>query len=184
MLNNQQNYNGVAIFLHWSMAIFIVSLFLIGWYMVDLPKGSDERTWFFSLHKSIGLTVALLLILRLAWRCLYKPPALPEDLSKIKQQLAHTAHYLLYIAMFVQPLSGYLSSSFSGYRTKLWGLPLPQWGEKVPALNELLTNVHEISSVVLLILIVLHLLGVVVHIYKGELHILKRMLPAKKTNKV
>lgn len=54
---------------------------------------------------------------------------------------------MLYILMFLQPLSGYLSSSFSGYTTNLFGIPLPAWGWKDPALNQLLTDFHIISSI-------------------------------------
>lgn len=179
MLDEQQSYNGMAIFLHWIIAILLVGLFLLGWYMVDLPKGI-QRGWFFRLHISIGLTVALLAMIRLAWRCFHKPPELPEGFSKIKQWLISVTHNLLYIAMFVQPISGYLSSSFSGYKTKIWGVPLPYWGWKSPELNEFFNAVHTISSVVLLSLIVLHLCGVVVHIYQGEMSVLRRMMPTRK----
>lgn len=179
MPGEPHTYSNVAIFLHWIMVILIISLILLGWYMEDLPKGPDRGS-FFALHKSIGLTTALIAVSRLIWRCLHKPPALPESFSKNKQRLIHTVHYLLYIAMFVQPISGYISSSFSGYKTKIWGIALPHWGWKEPYLNELFTNVHAISSVVLLSLIVVHLLGVVVHMYKGEGNVLRRMMPGKK----
>ena len=55
MTTNQEKYSTTAILLHWVMAILLFTLFGLGWYMVDLPKGSDERSWFFALHKSIGL---------------------------------------------------------------------------------------------------------------------------------
>jgi len=55
MMIDQERYSATAMFLHWVMAILVIILFCLGWYMVDLPKGSDERSWFFALHKSIGL---------------------------------------------------------------------------------------------------------------------------------
>ena len=55
MITDQERYSATAMFLHWVMAILVITLFCLGWYMVDLPKGSDERSWFFALHKSIGL---------------------------------------------------------------------------------------------------------------------------------
>lgn len=55
MMTNQERYSATAMFLHWVMAILVITLFCLGWYMVDLPKESDERSWFFALHKSIGL---------------------------------------------------------------------------------------------------------------------------------
>ena len=162
------------------MAILVITLFGLGWYMVDLPKGSDERSWFFALHKSIGLTMAILVLLRLIWRLKHVPPVLPASISKFKQKLAGLTHWLLYVAMFIQPISGYISSSFSGYKTKIWGLALPHWGWKSPHLNEIFTDIHVASSVALLCLIILHLSGVIFHVAEGDRSILRRMLPGKK----
>jgi len=145
-----------------------------------LPKESDERSWFFALHKSIGLTMAILALIRLVWRFTHVPPALPESITNFKRQLAGLTHWLLYLAMFIQPVSGYISSSFSGYKTKIWGLPLPHWGWKSPVLNEIFTDIHVASSVTLLCLIVIHLCGVIFHVYVGEMNILRRMIPGKK----
>lgn len=176
-------YNLTAIILHWVMVILLITLFCLGWYMEDLTKGSPERSWFFALHKSIGLTAALLALFRLIWRLLHSPPALPSYIPAFKQKLVRLVHQLLYLMIFIQPLSGYISSSFSGYKTKIWGIPLPHWGWKSPELNELFTNIHAISSVILLSLIALHLAGVFSHLYRHETDILKRMIPGKKQEK-
>ena len=179
MTTNQERYSTTAILLHWLMAILLITLFGLGWFMVDLPKGSDERSWFFALHKSIGLTMALLALIRVVWRFTHTPPDLPATVSQFKQKLAGLTHILLYVSMIIQPLSGYISSSFSGYKTKIWGVPLPHWGWKSPALNELFTDIHVASSVALLCLVILHLSGVVFHICEGDKHLIKRMMPGK-----
>jgi len=180
MITDQERYSATAMFLHWVMTILVITLFCLGWYMVDLPKGSDERSWFFALHKSIGLTMALLALIRFVWRFTHVPPALPESITEFKRAIAGLIHWLLYLVLFIQPVSGYISSSFSGYKTKIWGLSLPHWGWKSPALNELFTDIHVASSVTLLCLIVIHLCGVIVHVYQGEVSILRRMIPARK----
>ena len=179
MTTNQERYSNTAIILHWLMVVLLITLFGLGWYMVDLPKGSDERSWFFALHKSIGLTMALLAFVRLVWRFTHSPPPLPEIVSSFKQKLAGITHFLLYVVMIVQPLSGYISSSFSGYKTKMWGIPLPHWGWKSSELNELFTDIHVASSVGLLCLVIVHLSGVVFHIFEGDKQILQRMIPGK-----
>ena len=174
-----EKYDNFAILIHWLMVILIFIMFGLGWYMVDLPKGSDERTWFFALHKSIGLTLALLVIVRTAWRISHKPPALPETIEAWKRKTANITHNLLYILMFLQPVSGYISSSFSGYKTRFWGYPLPHWGWKNQELNEFFTEIHEISSVLLLGFIILHIAGAVSHIAHSEKEIIGRILPEK-----
>ncbi len=170
-------YSNLAIIFHWIMVFLILTLFILGWYMVDLPKGSDERTWFFALHKSIGLTTALFAILRLVWRVTHQPPQLPLTVPQMQQLVASITHFLLYAFMFIQPVSGYISSSFSGYKTRFWGIPLPHWGWKSPDLNELFTEIHEISSIILLTLICLHIGGALYHALIKRDGIIKRMMP-------
>jgi len=169
-------YSSVAIILHWLIAFLVLLLLGLGWYMTDLPKGPD-RGWYFALHKSIGLTVLILMILRVAWRLFHTPPALPESLPLWRRQLAQGSHRLFYVLLFLQPLSGYVSSSFSGYKTKYFGFPLPHWGWKQPVLNDILTNLHVATSVVLVSLIVLHLAGALQHLFNREDKLFRRMLP-------
>ena len=125
-----KRYNTVAVIIHWIMAILLICMFILGIYMVDLPKGSDERSWFFALHKSMGLTLALLVLVRLFWKLISESLPLPDDVTPIQKMAAVSTHHLLYLMMFVQPITGYISSSFSGYKTKFWGIPLPHWGWK------------------------------------------------------
>jgi len=157
------------------MAVMIISMICLGIYMVDLPKGSDERSWFFSLHKSIGLTLALLAIIRLACRMFSKPPPLPSYIPIALRKLATATHHLLYLLMFIQPVSGYISSSFSGYKTQLWGVPLPHWGWEDPDLNKLFTLIHDISAICLVALILLHIAGVIYHVSKKQNEVFRRM---------
>ena len=170
-----QRYSNPAIILHWLMAIMILGMIVMGLYMVDLPKGSDERSWFFQLHKSIGLTLGLLAICRLAWKIKNPAPPLPEFIAPRNRIISTATHHTLYLLMFIQPLSGYLSSSFSGYKTKFWGIPLYNWGWKSPELNELFTLIHDISAYCLIALIVLHIAGFCYHMYRKEFELIKRM---------
>ena len=95
--------------------------------MEGLPKGPDWSAYF-SLHKSVGLTVFLLAALRLVWRATHPPPPLPASMPRWQSLLARGNHEFLYALIFLQPVSGYLSSSFSGYRTSFFGFPLPSLG--------------------------------------------------------
>lgn len=170
-----QRYSTTAIIIHWLMAILIIAMIGLGLYMTGLEKGSAERSFFFGIHKSLGLTLALLAVIRLGWKMRSKSPALPDFVAPIQKKLATTTHHLLYLMMFIQPVSGYISSSFSGYKTKFWGIPLPHWGSKQPELNHLFTDIHEISAICLVTLLVLHIGGVIYHLYKKETSLFRRM---------
>ena len=177
MPSNHERYSLAAILLHWIMAMLILILFGLGWFMVDLPKG-PEKGWYVALHKSIGITVFVLAIVRLRWKQTHPPPPLPLSLAPWKRRLALITHRMLYALFFLQPISGYLSSSFSGYTTSyFWLIPLPQWGWKEPVVNEFFTGIHEASSIALLVLILLHVTGALLHALTPGDRILSRMLP-------
>jgi cytochrome b561 len=165
------------------MAVLILVLFALGWYMVDLPKGSTDRTFYFSMHKSVGLTVAALALVRIAWRA-GKPGFPPAGGSAPWQhRLAVVTHRLLYLLMVCQPLSGYLSSSFSGFATRFWGVPLPQWADRDPMLNDLFTGVHALLAKILFVLAVLHVCGALSHLVGAHENVLRRMLPEGDTRR-
>ena len=102
---------------------------------------------------------------------------MPSHLERWRAALARAVHLAFYVLLVVQPLSGYLSSSFSGYTTRWFGVPLPHWGWLDAPLNELFTEVHVIASIALLVLLCAHLLGVLSHLLAGESAMLKRMWP-------
>lgn len=169
-------YTGPAITLHWLIAALIIALIGVGWYMTDLPKGPD-RSWFFGLHKSLGLTAALLIIARVAWRISHAAPALPAFMPSLQVKLAKASHHLLYVCMVVMPTTGYLASSFTKYPIKFFGLPLPSWGWEDKALNTLFDNIHSATANVLVALIALHLAAALKHLLVDRDGVFHRMLP-------
>ncbi len=185
MENKIQKYTLTAITLHWLVAILIFALFAIGLYMTglptkaELPPGAESlRKPWFELHKSLGITVFLLLMIRVYWRVTHEPPPLPDFISHAQQTFINIAHKLFYVSMILQPTSGLLSSSFGKYPIKWFGMPLPKLGWEDQSLKELFSDVHEISAVILATFIIIHLAGVAVHVLKGNgKTILQRMLP-------
>ena len=169
-------YTRVAMLLHWSTVALVVALYAIGWYMVELPKGPG-RGESFALHKSLGLTVALLTCCRLGWRLCVPPPPLPTTIARWQRLLAGSVHHLFYVLLLLQPLMGYLSSSFTAYPTSYFGIPLPDWGDENPALNEFFTELHVAGSVALLLVIALHVLGALSHALTAGDRLVRRMLP-------
>ena len=169
-------YSSVAIAIHWLTVLLVFGLFALGWTMVDLPKG-PARSYYFALHKSIGLTVFALLCARVFWRLRHKPPPFPASVAPWRVALARTVHLSFYVMLLVQPLSGYLSSSFSGYTTRWFGMPLPVWGWRDAPLNEFFTEIHVLCSLALLLLIAMHMLGFLSHLLAGDKALLVRMRP-------
>jgi cytochrome b561 len=170
-------YHGFAIALHWIVAALLVAQFAWGWWMQEIPKQPvGPRVDAFNLHKSIGLTILALMVVRLGWRLSHPPPPLPA-LPRWETRLARTVHAVLYVALFVQPLAGYLGSVFSGYPVKIFGVVLPAWGWKDDAIKDLMSQVHLANSFVLAAAVALHLGGALKHLADGS-GIVRRMLPA------
>jgi cytochrome b561 len=117
------------------------------------------------------------MICRIAWRLGHRTPPLPEELGFVRVLAARSAHLMFYVLLLAQPVSGYLSSSFSGYKTKYFGIALPHWGWRDPPLNEFLTEIHVIGSVAIGVLIVMHVAGAVSHLATRGDHVFRRILP-------
>ena len=169
-------YTRVGMLIHWLTVLGVVMLFALGWLMVDLPQGSD-RSAYFSLHKSIGLSVFALLGIRIAWRWRHRPPELPQSLPPWQRACARVVHLGFYVLLLLQPISGYLSSSFSDYKTAWFGVALPHWGWRDPPLNELFTEIHVLSAVTLALLIAIHVAAAIAHVVKGEGELVRRIVP-------
>lgn len=171
-----ERYSLVAIALHWTIAVLVGGLLAWGWYMTDIPRG-PERGFAFGLHKSFGILVFALMLVRIAWRLLNPPPPPPPGMPAWQRVAAGATHLLFYVLLLAHPLTGYLSSSFSGYSTKLFGIPLPDWGAHNPPLNEFFTELHVIGAVTLCIVIAAHVLGALKHLLTPGDRVVRRMWP-------
>jgi cytochrome b561 len=174
-------YDSVQVTLHWLIALMIIGMIGLGLFMVELPKQSElppgeesVRAFYFLLHKSLGITVAGLILIRILWRLTHTAPALPETISTWQQKAAGAVHGLLYFVMIATPVSGYLQSSLSKYPTKFWGIELPRVAEANETLRETFTEIHEVFAFLFIALIVIHLLAVVKHRLEGA-NLLTRM---------
>ncbi|NKJ45195.1 cytochrome B [Burkholderia sp. SG-MS1] len=169
-------YAGVLIALHWLIALGILGLLAVGFYMVGLPKGLPVKATLINLHKSLGLTVFLLVLLRIVALAAFNRPPLPP-MRAWQRAAARITQGLLYVGMIVMPLAGYLGSSFNRFGTRFWGLLLPKWGWEDPHLRELFFGIHEVMAYVLIALIVLHVAGALKHQWIDRDNLLARMLP-------
>jgi cytochrome b561 len=170
-------YTRTAKTLHWLMAVLILGLLALGFYMQDLPL-SPQKLQLYSWHKWAGVTVFLLVLFRLAWRATHQPPPLPDHLPKLLQLAAHAAHALLYLLMIAIPLSGWLMSSAKGFQTVWFGvLPIPDLLGKNQALGNLLQTVHLSLNLLLIAVLIAHVGAALKHHFMDRDDVLTRMLP-------
>lgn len=170
-------YTKTAKLLHWLMAFALAGLLALGFYMSDLPL-SPEKLQLYSWHKWAGVTVFLLLIIRLLWRMTHQPPALPAQMPKLQQFFAHVGHAALYLLMLCIPLSGWLMSSAKGVQTVWFGvLALPDLVGKNKELGALLKDVHESLNLILIAIVLGHIAAALKHHWIDKDSTLSRMLP-------
>ena len=174
-MNSQ--YTATAKSLHWLMALLLIGLLVLGFYMAGLPLSPDKLR-LYSWHKWAGVTVFVLLGFRLLWRVTHRPPALPASMSAPMQLAAHAGHFVLYALMIAIPLSGWLMSSAKGIQTVYFGvLPIPDLIGKSEELGDLLKEVHEALNWGLFGLVGLHVAGALKHHIIDRDSTLRRMLP-------
>ena len=176
-MNLPARYTSTAISLHWLVAVALLGTFGVGVYMHDLPLSPDKLR-IYSWHKWAGVTIFLLVLIRLAWRFTHRPPAPPANMPAWQQAAAETAHRLLYVLMIAVPLSGWLMSSAKGFQTVYFGvLPLPDLLAKNKELGETLTTVHQALNFTMAGLVLAHAGAAIKHHLIDRDDVLTRMLP-------
>lgn len=172
--NTPQQWGWLSKTFHWVMATLIFVQIPLGLYAVNL-KLSPLKLNVFLWHKSIGILILLLVIVRLLWRLNNTIP-MALDNSPLLQRLAGIIHNLLYGLMFLLPLSGWIISSAANIPIKFfWLIPLPALVAPNEQLKLLATDVHYACVLVLIITLVMHIGGAVMHHWWLRDNILKRM---------
>ncbi len=175
-----QSYSGIAKTLHWLVFAMMSCAFVVGFYMADLPV-SPRKLQLVSWHKWAGVTIFALVLLRLTWRLLNPPPALPAQMPYWQRRASEAMHRVLYVLMLAMPLSGWLMSSALGFQTVWFGvLPLPDLLGKNPPLGKALEEVHGTLAVIILTFIAVHVLAALKHHFVDRDDVLARMTPGIK----
>lgn len=170
-------YTGTAIALHWGMALLLMTLLGVGFYMQNLPV-SPWKLKLYSWHKWAGIIAFLLLLVRLLWRATHRPPAFPDAMTPPQRLAAHAGHGVLYLLMLFIPLSGWLMSSAKGFQTVFFGvLPIPDLLSKNLELAHTLGEVHEVLNFMLIAIVAGHVLAAIKHHWLDRDDVLTRMLP-------
>lgn len=173
-LNKIWSYDTVAKLLHWIVAVLLIGMVALGWYMMSIENDPGSE-WYFDLHKSFGIVVATLVLFRLLWRFSHKPAPLPQMVPLWQAKLARGIHYLLYVCIIVMPLSGFLGESFGKYGIAFFGWPLPKWFNANQAISGMLFQIHNITVWVLVALVSLHVLAALKHFFINKDGVFQRM---------
>jgi len=175
--NTAQRWGLPAQLFHWLIALAVFALFVLGWVMVSY-RMSPTKFQLYSLHKSLGLTVLLLVVLRLAWRAFNVTPAPPTGSPRWERRAATLTHWLLYALLLAMPLSGYLINSAANFPLVVWGvLPLPNLTGENEQLQAWAEAAHLAMFWLLAGLIVLHVAAALRHHWLLKDDVLRRMLP-------
>jgi cytochrome b561 len=178
-------YTLVAIILHWVMALGILALAGIGLAMTHLKLDPLKLFQLYQLHKSIGLTILLAAILRLAWRLINRPPALPAAMTQFARKAAEGSHFLLYFLLIALPLTGWalVSASVLDIPTVLYGivpwphLPILSTLDNKKPVEDALKLVHAYGAWALIALVAAHAGAALHHHFIAKDNVLRRMLP-------
>ncbi len=185
IVENISKYSGVAVFLHWVVGILIIANIALGLGHELVPE--DEVRFVIDTHKSIGITVLGLAIMRLLWRITHTPPALPTTFQRWEAKLSHATHWLLYILIFALPISGWMHDSAwkaaAEHPMRLFNLF--EWPRisaimniepvRKEQLHDSFGAFHTIAGYVLIGLVLLHILGALKHQFIDKHPELQRM---------
>jgi cytochrome b561 len=172
----------VAKSFHWAIVVLLLVQGTLGLVMVNLPKKPSVITYF-TLHKSLGLTILLLAVLRLGWRLFDPRPEEPTSISRTQVLVARIGHALLYTLLFAVPLSGWLFDSASALRPLFWwGLvQVPSLtGGQDAALKDIAKSAHFWLFCTLIVVAAGHATAALVHHFVNRNEVLRRMLPGRR----
>ena len=173
-------YTRTAIALHWLVALIILVQIPFGWSLGEIPTGTPARGWYVNLHKSVGITLGVVIVLRVLWRWFHPAPALPDWMPRWQRFGASASHVALYACMLIMPLTGYVASNFSKWGVKYFDtLLLPPWGVDDPRVYAFFNGAHVATSYLFLALILAHAASAVRHASRHD-GILQRMWPARR----
>jgi len=175
--NTEVRYGTVAQVLHWTIVLLVIGQFALGLTAHPMPV-SLMRLKLLTWHKSLGVTVFALTLLRLGWRLYSPPPLLPAHMPRLQQRLVQYSHGLLYLLLLTMPFVGWIASSASNLTVKWFFLvTLPNLVQPDPALADFAKGLHIAMSWVLLALVIGHVAAALWHEWGTRDNVLRRMLP-------
>ena len=177
--NTAERYGAVSQFLHWTVVALVITQFALGFTVAGMPI-SLERLIILVRHKSIGMTILALALLRLVWRLFSPAPPLPDHMPRVQRLAAHVNHVLLYGLLIAMPIVGWITSSASHLTVTWFGLfSFPNLVGPDAHLAKLAKATHAAMAWVLLVVASLHALAALWHHFVTKDSVLLRMLPLR-----
>lgn len=177
--NDALRYGAIAQLFHWLIVGLIITQFVLASQAHDLPLGPAKIATL-ALHKSIGMTVFGLAVLRLIWRWFNPVPEVPPSTPAWQRVAAHVSHWSLYGLILVTPVIGWLMSSARNFSVSWFGImTLPDLVKPDKARYELFHELHEGLATALLVIALVHAAAALKHHFIDRDNVLRRMLPAK-----
>lgn len=173
--NTESSYGVIAKGFHWLLFLMLTFMIAAGNFLASMPKG-PEKLQAAGMHKSFGLVVLALILLRLVWRLVNGTPKDPEGTPAVQNLMAHAMHWALYVLMFAQPLAGILMSQAAGYPVSFFGLfELPVLLDKDPSLAQFFRSAHGTVWILLVLAVIGHAGAALYHHFVVKDDVLKRM---------
>jgi cytochrome b561 len=170
-------YSGFARFLHWTIAACVLTIIPIGILMNRIPGGVVQNV-FYTVHRSLGVLVLVLMLVRLLYRMFNGVPAPEPTLTAFQRVVSHLVHLALYALIIAQGLIGWVATSAYGAAISFFGLfTVPALVAKDPDLSKPLFTVHEVLGFTIAALLVMHIGAALYHHFVRHDGVLGRMLP-------
>jgi len=169
-------YTMTARVLHWVTAALVLTTIPLG-VVIANEWGGPAQDFLYNVHKSIGVTLFPLVLVRLIYRLSHPPPPLPDDIPAIQRLAAHATHWALYLLLLVQPIIGYIMTSAYPAPVPFFGLfELPLLWPPDRALSDALTLVHRNLGILIAVVAAMHIGAALFHHFVRKDRVLMRML--------
>jgi cytochrome b561 len=176
--NTLTRYGAVAQLFHWAIVALVITQFVLA----ERAEGLSPvaKIGILATHKSVGITILGLALLRLTWRLFYPVPPAPTSTPRWQQRAARVSHFLLYALLFITPVLGWLMSSARAFSVSWFGLvTLPDFIEPNKAAYETLHDAHEFMAKSLAVIAIVHAAAALKHHFFDRDNVLRRMLPVR-----
>ncbi|NVJ59107.1 MAG: cytochrome b [Gammaproteobacteria bacterium] len=175
--NTKQTYGSFAKVMHWLVALVVIAMFAVGFWMVTLDYYSEWYKVAPHYHKSVGILLAIIVVFRLLWRVLNPRPEALKSHAKWEIVIAHLAHWVMYILLFAIFLSGYLISTADGRAIEVFNwFGVPSMGEFIANQEDVAGEFHQYLAYFLIGLVLVHGAAALKHHFIDKDSTLRRMM--------